>query len=61
MIIIPVKFLAYTNKGKYIGRDDINWNKDYDWSYGFRGSSAIKPTSPHWLEQVSMMYDCMKK
>ena len=61
VIIIPVKFLAYTNKDKCIGRDDINWNKNHDWSYGFRGSSAIKPTSPHWLEQVSMMYDYMKK
>ena len=60
VVIIPVKFLAYTHKENCIGRNDIDWNNDYNWSYGFRGSSAIKPKSPHWLEQVSMMYDYMK-
>ena len=61
IIIIPVKFLAHTNKNNCIGRGHIKWNKDYEWAYGFRGSSAIKPTSPYWLEQVSKMYDHMKK
>tara|TARA_B100001115_G_C15835602_1_gene417735 strand:+ start:92 stop:1117 length:1026 start_codon:yes stop_codon:yes gene_type:complete len=61
VMVIPVNFLVYTSKDKCIGQDDINWNKEYDWSYGFRGSSAIKPTSPYWLEQVSKMYDHMNK
>lgn len=61
VIVIPVNFLAYTSKDRCIGREDINWNNDNVWSYGFRGSSSIKPSSPHWLEQVSRMYDHMKK
>ncbi len=60
VMIIPVNFLAYRNKDHCIGRDDIEWDKDHDWSYGFRGSSVIKPSSPYWLEQVSKMYDYMK-
>ncbi len=60
VMVIPVEFLAKTNKNNCIGSKDINWNEDYDWSYGFRGSSSIKPSSPHWLEQVSRMYDHMK-
>ena len=60
VMIIPVKFLAYIDKNDCIVRDDIEWNKDHDWSYGFRGSSVIRPTSSHWLEQVSKMYDYMK-
>ena len=43
-MIIPVNFLAYRNKDHCIGRDDIEWDKDHDWSYGFRGSSVIKPS-----------------
>jgi len=61
VMVIPVNFLAYTSKDKCIGSDHVNWKHDNDWSYGFRGSSAIKPSSPFWLEQVSMMYDHMKK
>ena len=61
IIFIPVNFLAKTSKDKCIVAKDINWNEDYDWSYGFRGSSSIKPSSPYWLEQVSRMYDHMKK
>ena len=61
VMIIPVKFLAYIDKNDCIVRDDIEWNKDYEWSYGFRGSSVIRPTSSHWLEQVSKMYDYMNK
>ena len=37
VMIIPVKFLAYIDKNDCIVRDDIEWNKDYEWSYGFRG------------------------
>jgi hypothetical protein len=54
-----VKFLSYIDKYNCITKKDIQWNDNYVWSSGLRGSSAIKPTPENWKEQVSRMYDRM--
>ena len=59
VLVIPVIFLAYTDKHKCITEKDIKWDDNCVWSGGFRGSSSIKPKSKNWKEQVSRMYDCM--
>jgi hypothetical protein len=59
VLVIPVKFLSYIDKYNCITKKDIQWNDNYVWSSGLRGSSAIKPTPENWKEQVSRMYDRM--
>jgi len=61
MIVIPIKVLAKVDKDKCINKCDIEWDEKYEWSYGYRGSSSIKPTNEKWIDQVSMIYDKMLK
>ena len=42
--------LAYIDKNNCITEKDIQWNDNYVWSSGFRGSSAIKPKSENWKD-----------
>ena len=53
-ISISVEFLATTDK-HFVNQSSIrNWN--HDWTTGLRGSSCMRPSNPHWREQVIEMY-----
>jgi len=63
---IPVKFIAHTSKYNCINESNINesniqWASSKKWTRGLRSSHVIKPSSEFWLEQVSVMYQTMKK
>jgi hypothetical protein len=53
-ISISVEFLATTDK-HFVNQSSIkNWT--HDWTTGLRGSSCMRPSNPHWKEQVIEMY-----
>jgi hypothetical protein len=53
-ICISVKFLATTDK-HFVNQSSIkNWT--HDWTIGLRGPRCMRPSNPHWKEQVIEIY-----
>tara|TARA_Y100001970_G_scaffold137954_1_gene169695 strand:+ start:427 stop:1233 length:807 start_codon:yes stop_codon:yes gene_type:complete len=61
IIIISVEFLA-TTKTNFVTKHNIeNYHKTKIWTHGLRGSNCQSPGNPDWINQVTQMYNYLKK
>jgi len=57
-ICISVEFLATTDK-HFVNQSSIKtWT--HDWTIGLRGPRCMRPSNPHWKEQVIEIYKYIK-
>ena len=58
VICIPVEYIATIDPSRCVKHKDIPHINE--WSYGYRGSGCIKPSSLEWKTQVKEIYKYMK-